>query len=811
MSNPKLLYKYVMNKKENKNLSRREFIGCSAIGLTGLALLPAWVEEKKFPYQNPSLSADERVDDLLSRMSLDEKIGQLMNVMGKKQYTRLKDKIELTDEFKKQFAKTPFGTIGGLCRADWWAEKDWETGLSPGIVGKAINRIQKYVVENSRWGIPLWSAEVSVHGLDALGATVFPTGIAMGSTWNPQLIYEVANVITKEIRAVGGHRGSPSLDIARDARWSRVEECFGEDPFLVSQLAVAMVKGMQGATFPTKDKIVCVLRHFAAHGDPEGGHNSASCHVGPIELHNTQLKPFRDCVKAGARGVMSSYNTIDGIPCTGNRELLTGILREKWGFKGYVVSDANAIGGLVGHRVAKDMAEACAIALKSGVDLDMWGFEKFPQGVHEALKRGLLQTEDIDRAARHFLLLKFQVGLFDNPYVDENKPAKILGCEEHRKVALDVARQSLVLLSNPNKTLPLSGVKKLAVIGPNADVVMNQLGDYTAVQHREDIITVLDGVKKIAKKQNIGVKYAKGCKVRSLNRGGFTEALNVANNSDAIILVLGGSSAPDESVKFLDNGASIGSQMRENLECDKDSGEGFDRASLRLAGLQMELFRELKKTGNPVIVVLIMGRPLVINELIDDADAVLLAWYPGMMGGQAVAEALFGEYNPGGKLPISFPDDEGQIPVYYNSQSYPRRDYIDLSGTPRLRFGFGLSYTMFAYSDLKLSKKSVRIGDSVECFVKITNTGNMGGDEIVQLYISDPVASVSRPYIELKGFQRLHIEAGETQTVRFLIGENELGFYNKDLEYVVEPGYFTIAVGSNLDSLCKTELKINMG
>jgi len=796
--------------KKNK-LNRRQFINNTAIGVGGLTIFPGIsysANEKKYPYMDISLSAEKRVDDLLSRMSIDEKIGQLMNVKGKDQYTCNHTRIELTDEFKKQFAKTPVGMIGGLCRADWWAAKNWETGLTPELVGKTINRIQKYAIENSRWGIPFWISEVSVHGLDSLGATVFPTGIAMGSTWNSSLIHEVACVIAKEVSTIGGHRGSPSLDIARDPRWSRVEECFGEDPFLVSQLAVSMVKGMQGETFPTKDKIVCVLRHFAAHGDPEGGHNSAPCHVGPIELHNIQLKPFRDCVAAGARGVMSSYNNIDGIPCTGNHELLTGILREKWGFQGYVVSDAGAIGGLVGHRVAKDMAEACAVALKAGVDLDMWSFDKFPKGIHEAFKRGLLKTDDIDRAARRFLLLKFQVGLFDYPFVDETKPAKILGCKEHLKVALEVARQSLVLLSNPNKKLPLSGVKNIAVIGPNADEPMNQMGDYTAIQHREDIITVLDGVKKIALKRNINVRYSKGCKVRSLKKDDFSNALKITNESDAVVLVIGGSSAPDASIVFLDNGASQSSQMRENLECDKDSGEGFDRASLRLGGVQMELFRELKKTGKPVIVVLIMGRPLVINDIINEADAVLLAWYPGMMGGQAVAEALFGEYNPGGKLPISFPDEEGQIPVYYNSQAYPRRNYIDLSGTPRLRFGFGLSYTSFAYFDLELSKKNARIGDSIECSVKIKNTGDVDGDEIVQLYITDMVASVSLPMIQLKGFQRIHLNAGETEIVTFLIGNEELGFYNNDLEYVVEPGEFTIAVGNNLDLLLKTELEV---
>jgi beta-glucosidase len=454
--------------------------------------------------------------------------------------------------------------------------------------------------------------------------------------------------------------------------------------------------------------------------------------------------------------------------------------------------------------VAGDGPEACALALKAGVDVDLWTADFFLPAMKEAYRRGLVTMADIDRAVGRILLMKFESGMFDHPLVDEDKPAAILGCAEHREVALEAARQSLVLLSNPRRMLPIGKISSLAVIGPNADSPMNQLGDYTAPQRRGDVVTVLEGVRKLAAGREIRVSYAKGCKVRSAKRDGFAEAIEAAKTCDATVLVLGGSSAPDAETGFLESGAAKIESLQTDCEYEKDCGEGFDRASLRFGGRQIDLLREIKALGKPLVVVLIMGRPLVINEVLDRADAVLLAWYPGMMGGQAVAEALFGQYNPGGKLTISFPLEEGQLPVYYNARK-PRPNYIDLPAAPRLSFGYGLSYTTFAYSDMRLSKPTAKLGEAATVSVRVKNTGALSGDEVVQLYITDRVASVVRPERELRGFRRVHLAAGETQTVTFSLSAEELGFYNPKLDYVVEPGRFTIAVGGSLDSLLTAE------
>jgi beta-glucosidase len=756
-----------------------------------------------------SIPAAERADALLSKMSVEEKIGQLCKLDGFRSYERHGDSLEINKAFKDKFAEVQIGTMYGLLRADWWTGRNWDSGLEPRLMAEGVDMFQRYVVENTRLHIPLMIAEEAPHGLMALGCTVFPTGLGLGATWNPELVEKAAAVIGSEGSAAGIHTVyGPILDIPRDPRWSRTEEDFSEDPVLTSSLGVAYVVGLQGGSFPKRGGLFSTLKHIAAHGDPEGGHNSAPNHLGPIEFRNVQFRPFEACVKAGARSAMCAYNTIDGIPCAANRKMLTGILREELGFDGFVVADRGAIPLLKHHRFAADEAEASAKALKAGLDTDEGFIDFHSKGLREALRRGLIELDDIDRAVRRVLLLKFRLGLFEDPYFKSGKAVELIGAKTSRELALEVARQSLTLISNKEEALPLKDARRIAVIGPNADTPMNQLGDYSAPQRREDVITVLDGMKEQGARRGIAIRYAKGCKVRSLRRDMMDDAMEAAKESDAVILVLGGSSSPDGDSGFLENGASRIKEVKEDSEFDKESGEGYDRAKLRLAGLQLELLRELKTLGKRIVTVLIMGRPLIIDEVAELSDATLLAWYPGMQGGRAIAEAIFGDVNPGGRLPISFPKDEAQLPVYYYSNQ-PRTDYIDMTGKPSFQFGFGLSYTKFEYSNLKLDAEAIAPDGSITASVDLRNAGLRDGDEVTQLYLTAHSSSVARPYRELKAFRRVTLKAGVSETVSFKLSSQELGVYGEDLKWRVEPGRFTVAVGGSLDNLLEVEFKVS--
>ncbi|MFA5206422.1 MAG: glycoside hydrolase family 3 N-terminal domain-containing protein [Lentisphaeria bacterium] len=755
-----------------------------------------------------SLAHEERVAWLLARMTVDEKIGQLCKLDGFQSYDRQGDSLSIRQEFKDTVAAVPIGSLYGLLRADWWTGRNWETGLEPRLMARAVALFQDYVMENSRFGIPLLLAEEAPHGLMVLRGTVFPTGLGLGAGWNPELLRRVGEMIAAEGAAAGIHTVyGPVIDLPHDPRWSRTEEDFSEDPLLTGALGAAYVDGLQGGSLPRPGGLFATLKHFAAHGDPEGGHNQAPAHVGPVELRNVQLRPFEACIKAGARSLMCAYNCIDGIPCAANRALLTGILREEWGFDGFVVSDRCAIPLLKHFRFATDDAEASAKALKAGIDTEEGSLEVYSRGLREALRRGLIEMADLDRAAGRVLLLKSRLGLFENPYPRNGRPAEVVGCPAHRELALEAARQSLVLLANRGPFLPLAGVRRLAVIGPNADTPMNQLGDYTAPQKREAVETVLDGIRALAPKYGIETVYAKGCKVRSPKCEGLDEALAAAAGADAVVLVLGGSSAPDGQTGFLENGAARCDEVRDDVEFDKESGEGYDRARLRLGGLQLELLRRLRRQGAKIVTVLVMGRPLVLEEVVELSDAVLLAWYPGMAGGRAVAEALFGEVNPGGKLPVTLPRDEAQLPVYYASHQ-PRNDYTDLTAKPLFPFGFGLSYTTFACAPPVPDPACIPADGSCRVSVEVRNTGSRDGDEVVQLYLTAHTASVARPWRELKAFQRVSLKAGEAKTVIFELGGAELGVYGADLKWQVEPGRFTIATGTGLDALQETELTV---
>jgi len=567
-----------------------------------------------------------------------------------------------------------------------------------------------------------------------------------------------------------------------------MEETFGEDPVLTGILGTAMVKGMQGQDYKDGKHVYSTLKHFAAYGIPEGGLNGEQANVGQRTLFSELLPQFKRAVKAGVASIMTSYNSIDGVPCTANKYLLTDVLRNQWGFKGAVFSDLQSIEGIAStHHVAEDWGEAGVLALKAGVDFDLEG-NSYGPNLEKKLQEGKITMEDLDRAVRNVLRLKFQMGLFENPYVDPNVAAKVVRSKEHKELARQVAREGVVLLKNDG-LLPLSkNLKRVAVIGPNADMMYNQLGDYTAPQDRKELTTVLDGVKNLLPKAQ--VTYVKGCAVRDTTQSQIKEAVAAAKAADVTILVVGGSSARDFETTYLSTGAAI---VNKNAIADMECGEGYDRADLHLMGDQEKLMKALLDSGVKLVVVYIQGRPLNMNLASEQANALLTAWYPGEQGGQAIADVLFGDYNPAGRLPVGIPRNVGQLPVHYSK--HPSHNYVDSSADPLFSFGYGLSYTKFEYSDLQLVPgNGMDVYQTVKCTVK--NVGNVDGDEVVQLYINDVVASVEPLHKALKGFKRIHLKAGESKEISFNLGFEELSLYNMQMQQVVEPGKFKVMIGA---------------
>jgi beta-glucosidase len=613
--------------------------------------------------------------------------------------------------------------------------------------------------------------------------------LSQASTFDEELIQKMGEAIGLEVRAQGAHVGyGPVLDIAREPRWSRMEETFGEDPVLTGILGTAMVKGMQGQDYKDGKHVYSTLKHFAAYGIPEGGLNGEQANVGQRTLFSELLPQFKRAVKAGVASIMTSYNSIDGVPCTANKYLLTDVLRNQWGFKGAVFSDLQSIEGIAStHHVAEDWGEAGVLALKAGVDFDLEG-NSYGPNLEKKLQEGKITMEDLDRAVRNVLRLKFQMGLFENPYVDPNVAAKVVRSKEHKELARQVAREGVVLLKNDG-LLPLSkNLKRVAVIGPNADMMYNQLGDYTAPQDRKELTTVLDGVKNLLPKAQ--VTYVKGCAVRDTTQSQIKEAVAAAKAADVTILVVGGSSARDFETTYLSTGAAI---VNKNAIADMECGEGYDRADLHLMGDQEKLMKALLDSGVKLVVVYIQGRPLNMNLASEQANALLTAWYPGEQGGQAIADVLFGDYNPAGRLPVGIPRNVGQLPVHYSK--HPSHNYVDSSADPLFSFGYGLSYTKFEYSDLQLVPgNGMDVYQTVKCTVK--NVGNVDGDEVVQLYINDVVASVEPLHKALKGFKRIHLKAGESKEISFNLGFEELSLYNMQMQQVVEPGKFKVMIGA---------------
>ncbi|CAM5637060.1 putative Periplasmic beta-glucosidase [Streptomyces afghaniensis 772] len=703
-------------------------------------------------YRDPAAPVDARVRDLLSRMTLREKAGQLNQRMyGWDAYRRTPDgRFELTDALYAETERfAGLGALYGLLRADAWSGVDHATGSGAGDGAELAHLVQRHVVERSRLGIPALFVEEVPHGHMALDGTVLPVNLAVGATWDPGLYERAAAHAAAELRARGGHVALVSaLDIARDPRWGRTEECFGEDPYLAARLTEALVRGMQGAPaeyFPA-DKAPVVLKHFAGQGATVGGRNSAESELGLRELHEIHLPAARAGVRAGAAAVMAAYNEVDGLPCSGNRALLHELLRERWGFQGLVMADGLAVDRLA--RITGDKVSAGALALNSGVDLSLWD-EGFTH-LEAAVERGLVSEAALDEAVARVLRLKFRLGLFEQPYRASPLPSPAVG----RDLSTAVARAAVTLLRNDHGVLPISPatVSRIAVLGPHADTVAHQLGDYTAPQRPGTGTSVLDGLRKLAP-AGVDIRHARGCALTGGDLSGIPEAIDRAAACDVAVLVLGGSSARSAGTGFDANGAA------RTVVSEMTCGEGVDLAGLRLGDAQYALLDAVVATGTPTVVVLVQGRPHVVP---DTAAALLTAWYPGPWGGEAIAEVLLGLAEPAGRLPVSVPRSAAQLPVYYNHKDTEYGGYVDDSAEPLHSFGHGLSYTSFAYGPPRLS------GHAVEA--DVTNTGRRHGRSVAQLYLRRLRTPVWPRTLELHGFRAVDLAPGETRTVTFPLG-----------------------------------------
>ena len=810
---------------------------CMAVGLL-------WAAQKKEvpPYKNASLPVEQRLNDLISRMTLEEKVGQLRCTLAWNYYDILGDRnakkgakltVVPSESFKKDIAEGQIGMLWATYRADPWTQKSLSNGLNPELAAMCGNALQRYVMENTRLGIPLFLAEEAPHGHMAIGATVFPTGFGMAATWSPQLIEQAGEVIAKEIRLQGGHISyGPVIDLAREPRWSRVEETFGEDPTLAGEMGAAMVRGLGGGDLSKPFSTLATLKHFIGYGTTEGGQNGGPTIAGERDLKENFLPPFRKAIDAGALSVMTSYNSLDGIPSTGSRPLLTDLLRRQWGFRGFVVSDLYSIDGMWHtHHVVNDVNEAGIMALKAGVDADL-GANAY-KNLAEDVRQGLVGEADVDRAVKRILRMKFEMGLFDNPYVDP-KAARQVRSAENKQVALDVARAAVTLLKNdicsdnrgyegtevrgyenssegeksnlapshprtpaPSRILPLSKDMRVLVCGPNADNRYNMLGDYTAPQEDSNVKTVLDGI--LQKLPAAQVEYVKGCAVRDMDNSNIPEAVEAARRADVVVCVVGGSSARDFKTEYKATGAA---EINMQSVSDMDCGEGYDRATLTPLGRQMELLERLKATGKPLVVVYIEGRPMDKTWAAEHADALLTAYYPGQEGGTAIADVLFGDYNPAGRLPVTVPRSVGQLPVYYNKKAPAAHNYMDMPAKPLYAFGYGLSYTTFEYSNLQVDKINTHhTTPGYRVSFDVTNTGDMDGEEVAQLYVHDEVASVVQPLLQLKHFERVFIPKGETCRVSFILDDDDLSIVNASMQSVVEPGDFTLMIGAASDDI----------
>lgn len=716
--------------------------------------------------------------ELLDKMTLQEKIGQLnQKLYGFGIYERNGEEISFSQEFEDEVEKYGgLGTLYGLYRADPWSQKNYENGLYGENAVKAYNKMQEYVLEHSRLRIPALLSTECPHGHQALDSYLLPVNLNMGATFNTELIHSAYSVCGKQLRQMGVDLALISLlDVVRDPRWGRSEECFSEDPYLCSKMAEQIVKAVQD------EGVSVVAKHFAAQGECTGGINASAARIGERELREIHLPAMKACADAGVDGVMAAYNEIDGVFCHANRHLLTDILRDEMGFEGVVMADGCAIDQL--NVVTGDCVHSAAAALRAGVDIGLWD-EAYGR-LEEALENGYITEEDIDRAVLRVLELKIKRGIFKHPLLDENQNQEDYSYEKYPQ-ALEIARESVVLLENRNEILPLSKEqRKIAVIGPNADAVYNQLGDYSPQVKREKCSTVLDGVRSYF---GDNVVYARGCGVFEGTQEEQTEAVKLAEQSDITILVLGGSSSRFGEVSFDANGAAI-SEHGVSMDC----GEGVDTSELSLPIEQRELAEKIFATGSKVITVIIGGRAYALDTIAEKSDAVLYAFYPGMQGGKAIAEILFGDVNPSGRLPVSLPRCSGQLPVYYNyKNSYRSMHYYNIPDGAAYTFGYGKSYTEFVYEDVSFGNTEVALDElhknGIQAEMTIKNVGEYDGYAVPLVYIAGEQGSVVRRAKELKGFKKVWLKKGESKRVSILLPAEAFAVWNFEMEFKVEPG-----------------------
>ncbi len=711
----------------------------------------------------------ERVKQLIAKMTLEEKLGQFTQMWG-----------GIHQETNPETAEQKYADLAGQVRAGM-------IGSFLGIkTAERANEFQHVAVDESRLGIPLILANDVIHGF----RTIFPIPLAETASFDPEAVRQSARISAIEAAAAGTHwTFAPMMDIGRDPRWGRVAEGAGEDPYLGSVMAKARIEGFQGDDLTARDTILACAKHFVAYGGAEGGRDYNAVDISQTTLHNVYLPPFKTAVESGVGSIMSAFNSLNGTPCTANQMILDDILRKRWAFDGFVVSDWSSTTEMVAHGTAADDADAARQALLAGIDMDMSSFS-FRTHLAEAVSNGLIKETDVDRNVARVLEAKFRLGLFDRPYADPKEQKRLTLCKEHRAAARDVARKSIVLLNNEDQTLPIpKSVKSIAVIGPLATSKKDPMGTWAVFGEPDDVVTVEEGMKARAGNA-IRVQHARGCGVLESDRSGFDEAKKIASESDYVVLVLG--------------------------ESEDLSGEAHCRSSLGLPGIQLELAKAIIELKKPTAVVLMAGRPLSVPWLAENADAMIMAWHLGVESGNAIADVLFGAYNPGGKMPMTTPRNVGQVPIYYahentgrppTSERYTSK-YIDVAWTPLYPFGYGKSYTTFEFANLALNQKQFDANDAVELSVDVSNTGQVAGDEVVQVYMRDMVTSITRPIRELKRFRRIHLKPGETQSVKFTIAANELGFYDNAGVYRLEPGKFKVWVGPDSNASLEADFEI---
>ncbi|HME34325.1 MAG TPA: glycoside hydrolase family 3 N-terminal domain-containing protein [Candidatus Sulfotelmatobacter sp.] len=758
--------------------------------LLGLLLPCCFAQETQPAYRNPKLTPQERAADLVKRMTLEEKVDQLAG--GRR---RARAASENPEE------KQAFEALGKLYRED--------SQVSPHDAAEARNAVQHYLMEKTPLGIPAIFQGEALHGFMAYGSTSFPQVLGLASTWDPELVQQAFTAAADEMASSGVNTAfTPVLDLSRDPRWGRTEETYGEDPYLVARMGVAAINGLQGTSWMIdRHHVMATMKHFAAHGQPESGTNTAPANFSERDLRETFLVPFRAAVQEAHVGsAMASYNEIDGIPNHVNHWLLDRVLRQEWGFRGYVTSDGGGLQMLVEtHHVAADFAEAARKALAAGVDYDLSDGSVYAT-LLDQVRDGRIPEAELDQAVRRVLEAKFRLGLFENPYVDPDYAQKITNSSEHQQLALKVAQKAIVLLKNDKNLLPLDlkKLKTIAVIGPNAADV--HLGGYSRDPGPGNQISILDGIRKRAG-DSVKVVYAEGCKITTGKQGwsawyenkvtqpdpkseveSIRAAATVARQSDLAIVVVG----ENEST---------------NREAWSEQHLG-DRDSLDLLGSQQALIQAIVETGKPVVVLLINGRPLSINYVKEHVPAILEGWYLGEQGGTAAANVLFGDVNPGGKLPISFPRSVGQLPAFYDHKPSRNRSYLFDGREPIFPFGYGLSYTQFRFENVRVEPKQIRTGGSAKISVDITNAGSRSGDEVAQLYIHQRVASITRPVMQLRGFKRVSLEPGQKITVDFTLTPEDLSLIDVNMNRVVEPGMFDLMVGPSSANTSTVALEV---